>query len=66
MSIEISPLLEAAWGILKFLIDYGYLLCLLIFLLIFINGLSDIVGDIIQTWKGKLPFKNKKIRRYRE
>ena len=66
MSIEISPLLEAAWGILKFLIDYGYLLCLLIFLVIFINGLSDIIGDIFKTWKGKLPFRSKKVRRYRE
>jgi len=66
MSIEISPLLEAAWGILKFLIDYGYLLCLLIFLVIFINGLSDIIGDVFKTWKGKLPFRSKKVRRYRE
>jgi len=66
MSIEVSPLLDAAWAVLQFIISYGWLLCLLIFLLIFINGLSDIVGDIIQTWKGKLPFKSKKIRRYRD
>lgn len=65
MSIEISPLLDAAWEILQFVINYGWLLSLLIVLLIFIGGLFDIVGDIFRSFKGRLKL-GKKVRRHRE
>ena len=47
MSIEVSPLLDMAWLILSWVIDYVWILCATIFVLIMVQTLFDVSKRIV-------------------
>jgi hypothetical protein len=47
-NIDISPLLEYAWGLLQWVMDWLWVLCLLVFLAILVAGAGDILAENIR------------------
>jgi hypothetical protein len=51
MSFEVSPLLDIAWAILEFAVDYVWIFCGLIFVLVMAKAITDNAKRIAE-WAG--------------
>lgn len=44
-NIDISPLLDYAWALLQWVMDWLWVLCLLVFLAVLVAGAGDILAE---------------------
>lgn len=47
-NIDISPLLDYAWALLSWVMDWLWVLCLLVFMAVLVAGAGDILAENIR------------------
>ena len=47
LAIEVSPLLDVAWDIMQFAIDYVWVFCLMIFFLVMSRTVYDLAKKVV-------------------